>query len=140
VLTIPAGYLTGYKTLEIVNEENQTMDVAIITVRYFYEGGKTLDIQFTGSKKLLERQSSLDKLLKSDKFIFVRIYVPLDEEHPESVKKLVKDYNNFSDLEMEFDWDGKGWIRSSDLLAGLKNPQTDFWDLTGKVIVDTLTQ
>lgn len=140
ILQIPAGYLTGYKTLEIFGEENRTMDVAIITVRYFYKGGKTLDIRFAGNKKLLERLSSLDILLKSDKSIYVTTYVPLDEEYPQSVKKLVRDNNPYSDLEMEFDWDGVGWIKSSDLLAGLKNPNTDFWDLSGAVRIHSLFQ
>lgn len=136
-LIIPAGYLTNYKKVEIVGGEDESLNIIIFTLRYFYKNGETLDVQFASHNRV-EKRISASELIQSDRPIFLSVSVPsTGSEYSSSIKNRSKELNGYSDFELDFILGGSGWIKSDGLLMGLIYPQDNFWDLTDSVGVNS---
>lgn len=138
-LTIPAGYLTNYKKVEIVGGEDESLNIIIFTLRYFYKNGETLDVQYASHNRV-EKRISASELIQSDRPVFLEVSTPsTGSEYSSSIRNRSKELNGYSDFELDFILGGSGWIKSNELLAGLIYPQDNFWDLTDSVKVNSWT-
>lgn len=132
------GYLTNYRIVEITNGE-YTMDLIFFKMKYFLQGNRTFNIDFRADRALVERLGTNFKISNDNlgESFNIRVHTPFNKKYfgNQYITYDVENYH-FNKLQIEVNNNSSNWIKLTDLLNLLKNPQDDLIDLTNSVRVD----
>ncbi|KKP48062.1 MAG: hypothetical protein UR39_C0002G0165 [Candidatus Woesebacteria bacterium GW2011_GWA1_33_30] len=141
ILPIPHGYLTEYQIVEIT-DGSEKMDLAFFTMRYFYDGGKTLDILFSADNKSIMEGSGYEVDLSKElgERYDVNALMPMGQSFSETAISTFSINTKTDGLRKQIKYYGSGeWFKAQDLLAQLQNPQVDTLDLRFKILISYLS-
>ena len=130
------GYLKSYREVEI-RYEQEKMDLSFVTFVYFLKDKKFLTIDFSADTALVERTGVDISQSLGKRFSVVVLVPPNGDFFSSDLVSKITDSNKFNKLRQQINCYGRGdFISATELFDILNSRQTEYLDLTFRLIVD----